>query len=336
MTRKDSFQLASAPSYISFDAPGHPVVSLMGIMDPNDQPAGELIRLNETENDTTRMISGIRRPAYFEATELSGDQLTDYVVCAFGNYTGALSAYENLGNNTFRKHELKSLPGARKVVVHDLDHNGKNDIIALMSQNNEQILIFYNLNNFNFRVVTLLRFPPIYRSSYFDVADFNHDGAFDILYTNGDNADYSPILKPYHGVRLFLNDGKNEFKESWFYPMHGASAAVARDFDRDGDVDMAAISFFPDFTHAPEQGFIYFENDGKNFLPHVTALSTTGRWIAIEANDIDHDGDCDIVLGALDFNTGVPFEVLEYWGISQHALLVMRNTKVTPSTSASR
>ena len=69
------------------------------------------------------------------------------------------------------------------------------DILALMSQGDEKIILLLNQGDFNFRINTILSFPPVYGSSYFDVADFNHDGKFDILYTNGDNADYSMILK---------------------------------------------------------------------------------------------------------------------------------------------
>ena len=36
--------------------------------------------------------------------------------------------------------------------------------------------------------------------------------------------------------------------------------ARAMDFDEDGDLDVAAISFFPDFEKYPERSFIYFEN----------------------------------------------------------------------------
>ena len=39
----------------------------------------------------------------------------------------------------------------------------------------------------------LLRFQPVYGSSYFEFADFNKDGHKDILYTCGDNADFSPM-----------------------------------------------------------------------------------------------------------------------------------------------
>ncbi len=148
------------------------------------------------------------------------------------------------------------------------------DIIALMTQADERITLYINHGDFNFSPVTLLRFPAVYGSSYFEINDFNKDGFFDILYTNGDNFDFSTILKPYHGVRLFLNDGHQQFKESWFYPMYGASWAMARDFDQDGDLDIAAIAFFPDFKSNPEQGFIYFENRDGKFFPFTTPEST--------------------------------------------------------------
>jgi tetratricopeptide (TPR) repeat protein len=48
--------------------------------------------------------------------------------------------------------------------------------------------------------------------------DFNNDGYKDILYTCGDNADYSSnVLKSYHGVYIFLNDGHNNFSQKYFF-----------------------------------------------------------------------------------------------------------------------
>jgi hypothetical protein len=79
---------------------------------------------------------------------------------------------------------------------------------------------------------------------------------------NGDNGDFGLPLKRYHGIRAYLNDGTNHFKEAFFYPMHGAYKAVARDFDGDGDFDLATIAFYPDFTAAAPESFVYLENKG--------------------------------------------------------------------------
>src|SRR5256885_11339685 len=70
---------------------------------------------------------------------------------------------------------------------------------------------------------------------YFTMRDFNGDGKPDILYVNGDNFDYSRVLKPYHGIRILENDGHNNFAERDFFPVYGAAQAVVADFDKDGD-----------------------------------------------------------------------------------------------------
>lgn len=322
---EDSFSTSSPVSHILFQKDELPVIAAMGIMDPNDQSKGSLQVLSLLGHSTQSFIDSLKRPVYFEKADLNGDQREDYVICAFGNFTGALLAYESLGNGKFRKHNLLDLPGARKVVIKDINEDGLKDILVLMTQGDEQISLLTNAGNFNFRINTLLRFSPVYGSSYFDVVDYNKDGKFDIVYSNGDNADHSIILKPYHGIHIYLNDGKNEFKEMAFLPMHGASQVLARDFDRDGDVDMAAISFFPQFDH-PEEGFIYFENNGNDFIPQTTSLAASGRWLVMESLDYDNDGDLDLILGALDFNNGVPLPLITSWKQKRTALLVLRNT----------
>jgi hypothetical protein len=323
----DSVQLFSPISSISFGP--EVVLASMGIMDPNDQPRGTLLKL--ANGKTTVMIDSLKRPVFVTASDFNQDGLPDYLVCNFGNYAGNLLMLENQGNDAFRYHVLSALPGARKVIVRDVNNDGLPDVLAQLTQGDEQISLFTNGGNFRFKISTLLRFPSVYGSSYFDLVDFNHDGYFDILYTNGDNADYSIILKPYHGVRIFLNDGKNNFAESWFHYMPGCSWAAARDFDADGDVDIAAIAFFPDFNRAPEHSFIYFENQQGTLVPHTTPLATKGRWLLMETLDIDNDQDEDILLGALNFNNGVPANLVAGWKENPVSILLLRNSKNTKS-----
>ena len=157
--------------------------------------------------------------------------------------------------------------------------------------------------------------------------DFNKDGFQDILLTNGDNWDYSAILKPYHGVHIYLNDGQDNFKEAWFYPMYGTSKAVARDFDNDGDLDIAAISFYNDLD-LPEQGFIYLENQGGfHFKAHSTPEAASGKWLTMEVGDFDKDGDEDIVLGSY-FQTIGEMTKLVFKGVESFPqLLILSNLK---------
>ena len=127
----------------------------------------------------------------------------------------------------------------------------------------------------------------------------NEDGAVDIVYTNGDNADYSPILKPYHGVHVFLNDGKDNFTEGVFYPLHGAFQAVAADFDMDGDMDIAAVSYFPDDIKRPASNFVYLEQtQSRVFKTQTIKEAVQGKWMTLSVGDYDNDGDKDILIGS--------------------------------------
>jgi hypothetical protein len=110
--------------------------------------------------------------------------------------------------------------------------------------------------------------------------------------------------------------------------MHGASQALARDFDGDGDVDIAAISFFPDFSTHPEEGFIYFENNGKTFKAHTTPVTKDSRWLVMDAADVDQDGDCDLLLGALNFPSKVPPELYQAWSIKKTSILYLKNKRI--------
>ena len=321
---EDSFKLYSPPSSIIFYNKDEALISNLGIMDPNDQPVGRVVNLTFKDRTQYVLFDSIKRPVDIQYEDLNNDNKKDIVVCAFGNYTGGLFAYERNGDS-YKKHTLSFLPGSRKTIVKDFDGDGLKDILALITQGDEQIVLMKNQGNFKFLPKILLRFPPVYGSSFFHVYDFNKDGHFDILYTNGDNADYSSVFKPYHGVRIFLNDGQNKFTENWFYPMYGASEAMAFDYDDDGDLDITAISFFPNFKKHPENSFLFFQNDNGKYIPLKTALAASARWLTMEQADIDEDGDMDVMLGALNFTAQVPDSLLSVWKNRKTSILLLRN-----------
>lgn len=275
----------------------------IGIMNPNNGRYGKAIFIDAGTNGKYKeqlppLFDSLQRPVQITATDLNGDSKVDYLICEFGFLTGSLSWMENLGDNHYMHHVLRSLPGAIKAYVKDFNHDGLPDIMTLFSQGDESIILFTNLGNGKFKEEKLLRFPPSYGSSYFELADFNNDGYPDIVYTCGDNADYSAVLKPYHGVYIFMNDKSNHFTQKFFYPVNGCYKAMARDFDGDGDLDIAAIAFFADYTNQPQEGFVYLKNTGGlNFLPLTVHGTEAGRWLTMDAGDLDGDGKTDIILG---------------------------------------
>jgi len=275
----------------------------IGVLNPNNGKFGkaELINIDNAghfQKDSTSFIDSLQRPVQVIPVDLNRDGKIDYIVCEFGFLTGALSWMENLGNNNFKKHVLRAVPGAIKAYIQDYNHDGLPDIWVLFAQGEEGIFLFTNKGNGNFDQRQVLRFPPAYGSSYFELDDFNKDGYPDIVYTCGDNADYSPVLKPYHGVYIFMNDGTNHFTQKFFFPINGCYKAIARDYDGDGDLDIAAISFFADYEHQPEESFVYLKNTGNlKFQPYSIPEADMGRWLTMDAGDIDGDGKTDIILG---------------------------------------
>jgi hypothetical protein len=320
----DFIKLKSPASHLEIDSSNNLILSLMGIMDPNDRALGEIVSINH-QGIVSTLIDSLTRPVHFSKADLNSDGQDDYVVCEFGNYTGGLNVYESIGDTLYRKHILSTLPGSRNVILNDFNKDGKLDVLALLTQGDEQIALFINRGNFQFQQRTLLKLPPVYGSSYFEIHDFNKDGKIDILYANGDNSDYSEVLKPYHGIRIFTQNTNGLFIESMFYPMHGASKAMAYDFDNDGDLDIAAVSFFPDFINTPDESFIYLENVNQQFKPNKLRESISGRWLIMELADLEDDGDMDIFLGALDFNNNVPPTLLKMWEEDRQAVLILKN-----------
>ena len=224
--------------------------------------------------------------------------------------------------------DMLNEPGAITSYLRDLDGDGRKDIAVVFGQSREGIHIFFNLGNGSFRHSHALPLPPTYGSNFFALHDFNGDGHADILATNGDNGDYmNAFPKNHHGIRIYLNDGNNVFVERLFFPLYGASKALAADFDADGDLDIAAIAMFADFMRHPEAGFVYLENQGDlQFDAYHIPEAADGRWVVMDAGDMDGDDDMDIVLGSLIEGPGaVPTVLMERWVDLQRPLLYLEN-----------
>ncbi len=293
----DSLRAPTAVSEVLPQANGNYLALTMGIMSPNDLAQGGLYEFAPGQ-PPRRLLDSLRRPVHLSQADLNADGLPDAVVCSYGNTLGRLSWFEFPQNREPVEHLLAERPGARCTTVADFTGDGKPDVLALFAQGLEGISLFVNEGGGEFREEVLLSFSPVYGSSYVSAVDFDRDGDLDLLYTNGDNADYSYRQKPYHGVRLFLNDGKNHFKQAWFFPLHGAQQAEARDFDGDGDLDIAAIGFFPAPTKQREGFVLLMQISPLTFNAHTFAGAEEGRWLTMACADADGDGDDDVVLGS--------------------------------------
>ena len=307
------------------------VITSMGGMRAMDYTIGEIMLLSESGRKVTsgQLSLNYIRPIQTRPADLNKDGLTDYIVCSFGHTKGGLFWEKQLPDKTFQKLAIREVPGATQTETGDFNGDGWPDVVALFAHGDEGIWLFLNDKKGGFVTRNIVRFPPVFGSSSFQLADMNKDGKVDIIYTAGDNSDYSRILKPYHGLYVFLNRGNFRFTKPDFYPVNGCTKAMAADFDLDGDMDIAMISFFTDLKNNPEQKFMIFKNtfnsDQKRLFlnPVYIPIEKNGRWISMDVNDYDGDGDKDIVLGNFskgflnqqdfkaDWDTHTPFIVLE-------------------------
>lgn len=283
----------------------------IGILNPNDLTKGSLHSFDfagkSNFKNTGMLLENLTRPVQSISVDLDKDGLIDQLICGYGNKNGSLIWNKNLGNNKFQEQIIRPFSGAIKAYIDDVNKDGLPDIWALFAQAQEGVFLFTNKGKdakgiTQFDTKEILRFSPVHGSSFFELVDLNKDGHKDIIYTSGDNADYSThLLKNFHGVYGYLNDGKNNYKQAFFYPINGCFKALARDFDKDGDLDIATIAYFPDFKNQPKEGFVYLENKGK-FAFKASSIKevNAGNWLVMDAADLDVDGDEDIVLGNFD------------------------------------
>lgn len=271
-----------------------------GILSPNDEPKGRLVEYRRAAPDSLQfmrvLIDSLFRPVFVGRVGAN-----DFVICEFGDNRGRLALYRYDGSK-YQRQVLDPNPGAIRFEIRDMTGDGQPDVVALLAQGDERIVLFENDGKGGFagRERTLARFPPVYGSMYFALHDFNGDGHLDIVYVNGDNFDYSRVLKPYHGVRILENDGQNRFVERYFFPVYGAARAEVADFDKDGDLDIVTTSNFADFARHPERGIVFLENIGRyTFRPYAFTPAAGNQWNLIATGDLNADGRLDVIVGAM-------------------------------------
>ena len=91
--------------------------------------------------------------------------------------------------------------------------------------------------------------------------------------------------------------------------INGAMDFTMLDADADGDLDIASVSYFADFRHKPHQAAILHLRSGRQFTSQPLPGHGQGRWCRIASGDIDGDGDSDLLLGSLNYQTTTrPYE----------------------------
>lgn len=332
--RKDSINLHATPIDFVFTGGRNYLLSI-GKMYPSEYKIGSLFEIKSGVPE--KLISALHRPVSMTFTDMNGDQINDVIISEFGFETGSLSWFQSqdMGIDT-NKHILKGVPGAVKTMVVDMDNDGINDLVVLMAQGDEHISV-YKMNEKGIdKELKVLRFPPVHGICDIDINDFNYDGKPDLIVSNGDNADYSQIIKPYHGITVYLNKGNLNFDSTLFIPYPGVLQCKGVDIDQDGDMDFVATSYFPGDKENNYAPFKYFEQKDEKFIAKTFKGSRHGKWMRMITGDFDSDGDQDILLGSFLLNTFLVEGDRD--DLISHSLVLLKNNLVKniPGNSKAR
>lgn len=287
------------------------LVACMGEVFPNNDQIGSVIILeNDGRQHFTKHVIAehVARVTDVQAGDFDGDGKLDLAVAQFGYDQGEIQWMRNLGGWRFEGHSLLKLSGAINVCVADMNGDHKLDVVALVSQQWEEVHLFTNDGSGNFTDKIIFGSTnEDYASSGISLCDLNRDGRPDILYSNGDGFGPTPKPgpRPWHGVQWLENRGENNFRFHRIADLPGAYSPLGVDLDGDGATDVVALSAFNEWENPNAVSMVWYRNDGRqNFTPQVLAYTPT-HLLTVDAGDFDRNGRPALVTGA--FHAYPPF-----------------------------
>lgn len=286
------------------------MVAGMGDMNPTNDSKGSVILLLQAPNHkflSYTPADSMARTADVRATDIDADGDNDLIVTEFGwRGPGQLQVFENKSGSDavkpdFKGHVIDDRDGFIHVEYVDLDGDKKRDIVAVLSQEHEQVVAFINKGGLKFKKVVLHRAAhPSWGYSGMQLVDMDHDNDMDILVSNGDTLD-DDLFKPYHGVSWLENKGKLKFKEHRIGELYGCERAVAADMDSDGDMDVVASAFLPQIAPSVWRdknldSLVWFEKQPNKWRKH-SIEKTECIHPTLDVDDYNGDGKPDVVVG---------------------------------------
>src|SRR6478672_10226829 len=172
------------------------------------------------------------------------------------------------------------------VAIVDLDNDSDGDVITL-ANSSAAVTVHENVGNGLFPVLT--RYEVASLSDAVESADIDNDGDIDIV-VNGE----VDIASNDAVVKILKNNGDGTFTPAIDYsPPRNFADMKLRDINGDGFVDLI---FAPDGNFPSYHFGTALNNGNGTFAPTVvTNVFACGEG-TIDAADLDHDGDLDIVL----------------------------------------
>lgn len=238
--------------------------------------------------------------------DINGDGLHDLYACGAKEQPGELWVQQ--GNGSFIRYDTSvfNKDAAHEdtdAIFFDANGDGKPDLYVVSGGNeprgnNDPTLadrLYLNDGKGHF-TRGLTNLPALLKNkACVSAADVDHDGDMDIFVgTLADPAAYGVPQTSY----LLLNDGKANFSmaagnDTLFKNIGMVTAASFTDFNNDGWADLVLTGEFMPLT-------LFTNNKGK--LEKKELPASTGMWQTIFTDDVDGDGNMDILAGNWGWN----------------------------------
>jgi hypothetical protein len=302
------------------------VLACLGNFYATDDRVGSVVWLRGAADGSftpITLLDGVGRVADVRPADFTGDGKLDLVVAVFGwHQAGEILLLENRTTDwkkpAFAPRVLDGRHGTTHVPVADLNGDGKPDFVAVISQEYETVVAFLNEGGGRFRKETIYTAPhPSFGCNGVQLVDLNGDGKLDVLLTNGDSLDAPYLLKPYHGLTWLENCGGYPFTPHRLADCYGAGSPAAADFDGNGLLDIAIVTFlpaefFPQRAPLKLDAVVLLEQvaPGK-FVRHALESQTCDH-LTCAAGDLEGRGRPDLVIGDY-VRGGGPGNALTIW-----------------------
>lgn len=221
--------------------------------------------------------------------DVDGNGTADLVAISNPNFSGTIvNVWLGDGHGNFQQASAQeALPTgvSGRAFLADLDGDGRPDLVLAVAQPTGflgNIVWLQNTGGGNFAVPVILTAAALDNGD-FSIADLNHDGRSDILYT----APGSP-----ESLHILTNQGNAHFSDQAVAGLNGVfGAASVIDFNLDG---------LPDLVVQVAQGTValysFVGNGNGSFSPvsNITIAPLGFRVYTLVTGDFDHDGFPDL------------------------------------------
>ena len=308
------------------------IVCSINSLDPLDSKQGEVGHI-DPDGRYTPLLKGLNRPTKYLEFQHNGTNHS--ILLEYGIRLGKVTLFRDM-----RKIFTINLSGGIDCDIIKEPANQNTNLYVLFAQEHECVIRLTLRPGDNVQQDVLLKKQPGWGFTAMDILDFDNDGHPEILVSNGDTTEFRSNPRNYHGIRAY-DIAQDTLNESWFLPVHGVMDFISFDYDDNGKLDLASVSYFGDFKNQPEQGAMIHQNKNNGeFVSRPLPQSEQSRWCRIGKGDLDSDGDDDLILGALNYETTkrpyekytkylesfkTPKSVLKEWNQNGNRLLLLMN-----------